>query len=139
MVAVVAVAYAVAVGSLYLLLLVAIDRKAQGSLTAPPHTPALAAHLTGLTELDLSFNGIRKVEELDDMAALTKLYLCSNKIKRVEGISHLTTLVRLFLASFFFFFFACLMIVLVIGAVCEERVKQGGQTAACIGDLAEIF
>lgn len=42
--------------------------------------------------LDISFNRIRKIENLDGMTKLKKLFLCANKISRVENVNHLKSL-----------------------------------------------
>lgn len=42
--------------------------------------------------LDLSFNVIGKVENLDALQSLETLYLASNKIGSIEGLEHLSNL-----------------------------------------------
>jgi protein phosphatase 1 regulatory subunit 7 len=45
--------------------------------------------LPNLTSLDLSFNKIHHITNLDNLTGLTNLYLSSNKIKQIENLSHL--------------------------------------------------
>lgn len=45
--------------------------------------------------LDISFNRIHKIENLDRLVKLHKLYLCANKISVIENIGHLTNLTML--------------------------------------------
>ena len=49
--------------------------------------------------LDLSFNRLRKIQNIDHLVKLRKLYLCDNKISRIENISTLTELVSLELGA----------------------------------------
>jgi protein phosphatase 1 regulatory subunit 7 len=42
--------------------------------------------------LDLSFNRIREIKNLDALVNLEKLYLSSNKIQKIENLSHLKKL-----------------------------------------------
>jgi protein phosphatase 1 regulatory subunit 7 len=45
--------------------------------------------------LDISFNRIPKIENLQNCIKLEKLFLVSNKISEIENISHLTSLTML--------------------------------------------
>ena len=49
--------------------------------------------------LDLSFNRLRKIQNIDHLVKLRKLYLCDNKISKIENISTLTELVSLELGA----------------------------------------
>lgn len=49
--------------------------------------------------LDLSFNSIRVIANLDALVNLKKLYLVNNKIKKIEGVNTLTKLTMLELGS----------------------------------------
>jgi len=42
--------------------------------------------------LDLSFNRITKIQNLENLTKLNKLYLCANKISKIENLSNLTAL-----------------------------------------------
>lgn len=42
--------------------------------------------------LDISFNRIRKIENLEGLTNLKKLFLCANKISRIENVNHLKNL-----------------------------------------------
>jgi Leucine-rich repeat (LRR) protein len=43
----------------------------------------------------LSYNSIRKIENLAHLVKLVKLYLCSNKIQAIEGVDTLVNLTLL--------------------------------------------
>lgn len=45
--------------------------------------------------LDISFNRVQKIENLDALVSLEKLFLCSNKITLIENLSPLTNLTML--------------------------------------------
>lgn len=45
--------------------------------------------------LDLSYNSIRKIEQIAHLVKLVKLFLCNNKISAIENIETLTELVML--------------------------------------------
>lgn len=45
--------------------------------------------------LDISFNRLSKIENLDALVNLEKLFLCSNKISTIENLSSLTNLTML--------------------------------------------
>eukprot|EP01083_Nonionella_stella_P023697 65572_1 len=55
--------------------------------------------LSSLEWLDLSFNSIRVIENLDHLKQLKKLYLVNNKIKKMNGLNHMTALTMLELGS----------------------------------------
>lgn len=58
-----------------------------------------AAHLKGLTWLDLSFNKIKKVTGLDELTELTDVSLSNNQISSLDGLAHLPKLEVLTLAN----------------------------------------
>lgn len=45
--------------------------------------------------LDLSFNRITEIKNLDKLVKLEKLYLCANKISKIENLDKLTKLTML--------------------------------------------
>lgn len=45
--------------------------------------------------LDLSFNRITEIKNLDKLEKLTKLYLCANKIAKIENLEKLKNLTML--------------------------------------------
>lgn len=45
--------------------------------------------------LDLSFNRINEIKNLDKLVKLEKLYLCANKISKIENLEKLTNLTML--------------------------------------------
>lgn len=45
--------------------------------------------------LDISFNRLTKIENLEGLLKLEKLFLVSNKISVIENLSHLTNLTML--------------------------------------------
>lgn len=45
--------------------------------------------------LDLSFNRITEIKNLDKLVKLEKLYLCANKITKIENLEKLTNLTML--------------------------------------------
>lgn len=49
--------------------------------------------------LDLSFNKIRHIENLECLKNLTNLYFVQNKITKVENLGHLTKLINLELGA----------------------------------------
>ena len=51
------------------------------------------------SSLDLSFNKIRKITNLETLVNVTNLFLVNNKISKIENISMLTNLVMLELGS----------------------------------------
>ena len=55
--------------------------------------------LTGLTELNLSYNVIAKIEHLDKLSLLRDLNLAENQLKRIENLECLTRLERLNLSG----------------------------------------
>lgn len=57
------------------------------------------APLTGLTQLDLSFNKIKHIKNIGHMTQLTDLYLVSNKVSTIENLETLTKLRMLELGS----------------------------------------
>ena len=42
--------------------------------------------------LDISFNRVRKLENLEGLTKLKKLFLCANKISKIENLNHLQQL-----------------------------------------------
>lgn len=42
--------------------------------------------------LDVSFNRIKDISGLENLANLQKLFLCSNKITKIENVNHLKNL-----------------------------------------------
>lgn len=42
--------------------------------------------------LDISFNRLKKIENLGTLKKLKKLYLCSNKIEKIENLEQLENL-----------------------------------------------
>ncbi len=56
-------------------------------------------HLENLRILDLSFNQIKKIENLQNLKKLEKLFLTQNKISEIEGLESLTELRVLELGS----------------------------------------
>lgn len=63
------------------------------------HISSNIAVLTNLKVVDLSFNEIRVIENLDSLIHLEKLYLSNNKISSVEGLENLSNLKVLELGS----------------------------------------
>eukprot|EP00455_Lapot_gusevi_P007724 TRINITY_DN13300_c0_g1_i4.p1 TRINITY_DN13300_c0_g1~~TRINITY_DN13300_c0_g1_i4.p1 ORF type:complete len:354 (+),score=70.16 TRINITY_DN13300_c0_g1_i4:73-1134(+) len=66
------------------------------------HIEAIDLHLqqlANLTWLDISFNGIRVIENLEGLAQLRELYLAHNKITTISGLQHLNNLTLLELGS----------------------------------------
>ena len=61
---------------------------------AQTHTIA-ACTLSPSRYLDLSFNSIRKIENLDALVNVTELYLIQNKIKVIQGLDGLAAKLRL--------------------------------------------
>eukprot|EP00494_Astrolonche_serrata_P023562 UN23820 len=57
-----------------------------------PTIPDLKFCAKNLTWLDLSFNGLRKIENLECLDNLTDLFLVNNKIKKIENVNHLKKL-----------------------------------------------
>lgn len=53
--------------------------------------------LTGLTELYLQWNHIRKIQGINTLRCLQKLYLSNNEIERLENISNLVYLEELYI------------------------------------------
>lgn len=53
----------------------------------------------GLTQLDLSFNKIKNLKNLDTLVALEKFYICQNKLTRIENIAQFTELTYLELGA----------------------------------------
>lgn len=51
--------------------------------------------LINLKNLDLSFNNIKHIKNLDKLTSLENLYFVQNKIKRIEGLNTLTNLKNL--------------------------------------------
>lgn len=49
--------------------------------------------------LDLSFNKIKHIKNVDHLASLQDLYFVQNKIQRIEGLDGLTKLRNLELAA----------------------------------------
>lgn len=45
--------------------------------------------------LDISFNRVRKIENLEGLINLKKIFLCANKISRIENLNHLKNLEHL--------------------------------------------
>lgn len=45
--------------------------------------------------LDLSFNRITHIKNLDKLVKLEKLYLCANKLTKIENLEKLTKLIML--------------------------------------------
>lgn len=45
--------------------------------------------------LDISFNRVRKIENLEGLVNLKKIFLCANKICRIENLNHLKNLEHL--------------------------------------------
>lgn len=45
--------------------------------------------------LDLSFNRITEIKNLDKLVKLEKLYLCANKLTKIENLETLTKLTML--------------------------------------------
>lgn len=45
--------------------------------------------------LDISFNRIGKIENLDALVNLEKLFLCSNKISTIDNLANLSNLTML--------------------------------------------
>ena len=51
------------------------------------------------SQLDLSYNRLRKIEGLENLTNLRKLFLVNNKISKIEKINHLTKLEMLELGA----------------------------------------
>lgn len=50
---------------------------------------------TGIRILDLSFNRITEIKNLDKLVKIEKLYLCANKLTKIENLDKLTKLTML--------------------------------------------
>ena len=55
--------------------------------------------LKELTSLDLSFNRVKHIRNLDCLTKLRELYLVQNKISKIEGLEHLQSLTCLELGA----------------------------------------
>lgn len=45
--------------------------------------------------LDVSFNRLHKIQNLEELTKLRKLFLCANKISTIENVGHLSNLTML--------------------------------------------
>jgi hypothetical protein len=72
------------------------ERKEHRALTPSIHT---TFQQTAIRSLDLSFNGIRHVKNVDHLVKLTDLYFVSNKITQIENLSTLVNITNLELGS----------------------------------------
>ncbi|KAJ1670373.1 protein phosphatase regulatory subunit Sds22 [Coemansia sp. RSA 25] len=63
------------------------------------HIDQSIGKLTKLTSLDLSFNKIRRIENIASLTLLSELFFVSNKIQRIENLSNLRMLTNLELGA----------------------------------------
>ena len=47
----------------------------------------------------MSFNRIKKIENLETLTKIQKTYLCQNRISKIENLNHLTEITMLELGS----------------------------------------
>ncbi|KAI5970456.1 sds22 [Candida margitis] len=59
------------------------------------HISSSIKHLTNLQNLDLSFNTIKNIKNIDTLVKLENLYFVANKIKEIKNLDSLTKLVNL--------------------------------------------